>query len=397
MIEEISPETVGMSPGRLKDIDIVMQEYIDQGKLAGISTLIARRGKVVHFGCYGKLDIAADKPIQFDSLFRIYSLTKPITSVAALMLYEAGHFNLNDPVSKWIPEFKDFKVLHEDANLGLEPNLPVREMTIWHLLTHTSGLGYGFDPQPVESIEAIYRDAKIFNTTSITFAMPLPEIIRTITRLPLAAQPGEIWHYGLSHDVLGYLIGLISGQPFDEFLRERIFEPLDMPDTSFYVPQENLARFGPLYSAPGENGISVFDEVNTSVYVRPDVILAGGGGLVSSITDYLQFMKMLANGGELNGVRLLKQSTVKTMTTNQLSGSAFPIRFANEPWHGMGFGLGIGVQVMDPIQFGWIGLSGTSAWIFPREEMIVIAMPQALGYGEAGDRLLKMAREAIMI
>jgi len=397
MIETVSPESVEMSSDRLKAIDIAMQGLVDEGRLAGISTLIARRGKVVHFGCYGKLDMAADKPIHSDSLFRIYSLTKPITSVAALILYEAGHFDLNDPVSKWIHEFKDFQVLQESAHLGLELNVPAREMTIWHLLTHTSGLGYGFDPQPIEPIEALYRDAKIFNIASLSFAMSLPEIIQTIATLPLAARPGEIWHYGLSHDVLGYLIELISGVPFDEFLHERIFEPLHMSDTSFYVPQEKLERFGPLYSAPGENGISIFDEVNTSAYIRPDVVPGGGGGLVSSMTDYLSFMLMLANRGELNGVRLLKQSTVKTMTTNQLSGSAFPVRFGNEPWQGMGFGLGIGVQVIDPIQFGWIGLSGTSAWIFPREDMIVIAMPQALGYGEAGDMLLKMAREAIMI
>jgi CubicO group peptidase (beta-lactamase class C family) len=170
-----------------------------------------------------------------------------------------------------------------------------------------------------------------------------------------------------------------------------------MPDTSFYVPQGKLERFGPLYSAPDANGLSVLDDVTTSPYVRPDVVPSGGAGLVSSMPDYLRFMLMLANGGELDGVRLLKRSTVTAMTTNQLVGPTFPVRFNNEPWAGMGYGLGVGVQVTEVPQFGWIGVSGTTAWIYPREEMIVIAMPQALFNWEASDTLLRMAHEALAI
>ncbi len=393
MIETIAPESVGMSSGRLSDMHTAMQAFIDQGKLAGIATLIARRGQVVHFGCYGKLDLAANKPIQPDSLFRIYSLTKPITSVAALILYEEGHFNLNDPVSKWIPEFSNFKVLQESASADIELGVLTKEITFWHLLTHTSGLGYGINTEPIEEI---YRESKILSPI-LTLQFPLPKIIQKVSELPLAAQPGTTWHYSLSHDVLGYLIELISGKPFDVFLREHIFEPLGMQDTSFYVPQGKLERLGPLYGAPDENGLSILDDVITSPFVRPEAVPSGGAGLVSSMPDYLRFMLMLANGGELDGVRVLKQSTVTAMTTNQLTGSTFPVRFNNEPLPGMGFGFGIGVQVTDEPQVGWNGVSGTTAWIYPREEMIVIAMPQALFNWEASDTLLRIAREAIAI
>jgi CubicO group peptidase (beta-lactamase class C family) len=394
MIETIAPERVGMSSDRLKDIPTAMQAFIDQGKLAGIATLIARRDKVVHFGCYGKLDIAANKPVQPDSLFRIYSLTKPITSVAALILYEEGRFNLDDPVSKWIPEFNNFRVMRESASADRELEAQTRAITFWHLLTHTSGLGYGFGTEPMEPIEEMYRDANILSPI-VTLQVSLPEIIPRVIELPLAAQPGTTWHYSLAHDVLGYLIELISGKPFDAFLRERIFEPLGMHDTSFYVPQGKRERFGPMYGVSDENGLPVSDDVTNSPFIRQDAAPSGGAGLVSSMPDYFRFMLMLANGGELDGVRLLKRSTITAMTTNQLTGPAFPVRFNNEPSPGMGFGLGVGVQVTDEPRVGWIGVSGTTAWIYPRKEMIVIAMPQALFNWEASDTFLTMACEAI--
>jgi CubicO group peptidase (beta-lactamase class C family) len=203
MIEINKPESVGMSPRRMKEIDRVMQAFVEQNKFAGIATLIARRGKVVHFGCFGKLDLAANKPVQTDSLFRIYSLTKPITSVAALILYEEGHFNLNDPVSKWIPEFKEFKVLQA----GTSPNIKLtdleKEITFWHLFTHTSGLGYGFNEEPTEPIEKIYRDANIISPIHLALQFPLSEVIQEIAKLPLCAQPETTWRYSLAHDVLG--------------------------------------------------------------------------------------------------------------------------------------------------------------------------------------------------
>ena len=395
MIEINNPESVGMSSNHINKIDAAMQKFIDQGKYTGITTLIARYGKGVHFGCYGKLDLATNKFVQPESLFRIYSLTKPVTSVAALMLYEEGCFKLDDPVSKWIPEFKNFKVLQDSTKIDSDLDNLEREITFWHLFTHTSGLGYGFNSEHPEPIEEMYREAKILNPI-LALQFPLPEIIQKVAELPLATQPGATWHYSLSHDVLGYLIGLISGKPFDVFLRERIFEPLGMQDTSFYVPQEILERFGPMYSAPNEDGFSILDDVATSPFIRSDIVPSGGGGLISSMPDYYyRFMLMLSNGGELDDERLLKPDTVTEMTTNQLTGSAFPVRFGDGPWPGMGFGLGIGVQVTDaPPQVGWIGWSGTSAWIYPRDQTFIITMTQSSNW-EASDTLSNMVREAI--
>ena len=391
MIEISTPESVGMSASRLSEIDTAMQAFIDQGKFAGIATLIARYGKVAHYGCYGKLDLALDTPIQADSLFRIQSLTKPITAVAALMLHDEGYFDLDDPVSKWVPEFKNFKVMKDSTDINSELVDLENEITFRHLLTHTSGLAYGYNPEPTEPIEEIYRDAKMINPIAV-LQLPLQEIIQKVVGLPLIAQPGATWYYSLAYDVLGYLIGLISGKPFDVFLRERIFEPLGMHDTSFYVPQGKLERFGPLYSAPGENGLSVIDDVATSDRIRPDIVPSGGGGLVSSMPDYLRFMLMLANGGELDGVRILKPDTVTAMTTNQLGANMGGPHFRGQQ---QGYGFGVGVSVAGAPRFGWAGISGTVAWFYPREEMIVMAMPHALFNFEASDTLLRMAREVI--
>jgi len=394
MFEINTPESVGMSASRLSEIDTAMQALIDQGKFAGIATLIARYGKVAHFGCYGKLDLALDTPIQADSLFRIQSLTKPITAVAALILHDEGYFDLDDPVSKWVPEFKNFKVMKDSTDINSERVDLENEITFRHLLTHTSGLAYSVwlhSPKQVVPIDEIYRDAKMINPIGILL-LPLQEIIQKVVGLPLIAQPGTTWYYSVASDVLGYLIGLISGKPFDVFLRERIFEPLGMHDTSFYVPQGKIERFGPLYSAPDENGLSVIDDVATSDRIRPDIVPSGGGGLVSSISDYYRFMLMLANGGELEGVRILKPDTVTEMTTNQLGANMGGPHFGAQQ---QGYGLGVGVSVAGAPRFGWLGISGTMAWFYPRKEMLVMAMPQAYFNWEASDTLLRMAREAI--
>ena len=390
MIELVASESVGVPSERISAIDGAMQSYIAQNKLAGITTLIACKGKVIHFGCYGKLDINTGIPIRPDSLFRIYSLTKPIVSVAALMLYEDGLFDLAEPISRWIPEFKNFRVWQEGYTVNGATSALETDITLWHLFTHTAGLGYGFG-EPTDPVDKIYQEAQLI-CSPLRLQYPLAELVRKLSTLPLAAQPGVTWHYSLSHDVLGYLIEMVSGKTLEVFLRERLFTPLGIVDTSFFVPPEKLARFGPLYSYSEEGGLTTVDEVVTSPFVRSDVIPSGGGGLVSTMPDYYRFMSMLANGGMLDGVRILKQSTVTMMTTNQLSGSTFPVRF-DSPWPGMGYGLGIGVQTMESRQVGWIGISGTTAWWYPQEEMIVIALPQALFNWEASDRLLTMARE----
>jgi CubicO group peptidase (beta-lactamase class C family) len=401
MIEVMAPEEVGMSSSHLEALDATMQALVDQGKFAGMTTLIARYGKVVHFGCYGQRDIAANRPVQPNTIFRLYSLTKPITSVAALMLYEEGRFNFHDPVAYWIPQFKNLKVFQRNSDGSTELRALEKDITVWHLLTHTSGLCYGFfTDTPVEDL---YREAQ-FLSPIVTLQTPLSELIQKLAALPLDAQPETMWRYSLAHDVIGYLIEVISDQPFDVFLRERVFEPLGMQDTRFYVPQEKLERFGTLYSATEDSGLLVVDDTTTSPFVHPDAIPSGGAGLVSTMPDYSRFLMMLTNGGELEGVRLLKSSTVKMMTTNQLTGKTFPVRFNGDPWPGMGFGLGVGVQVADASQdgwppgvFGWIGVSGTAAWVYPREEMLTIAMPQAFHNHEVGGILTKMAYEAIVV
>jgi CubicO group peptidase (beta-lactamase class C family) len=391
MIELVAPESVGISSERIAAIDTALQAYIDQGKFAGISTLIACRGKVIHFGRYGKLDINRGIPVQSDSLFRIYSLTKPIISVAVLMLYEAGLFDLDQPVHKWIPEFKNVRVLQESYSVNGATSALETDITFRHLLTHTAGLGYGWG-EPTDLIDKLYQEAQLISQFALRLQYALPELVQRICTLPLATQPGVRWHYSLSHDVLGYLIEVISGKPCEAFLREHLFAPLGMFDTSFFVPSEKLARFGPLYSYSDDGGLTIVDEVATSQFMRSDVVPSGGGGLVSSMPDYYRFMAMLANGGMVDGVQVLRPDTVTMMTTNQLSGSAFPVRF-DDPWPGMGYGLGIGVQTLESRQVGWIGISGTTAWWYPQEEMIAIALPQALFNWEASDRLLQMAGE----
>jgi CubicO group peptidase (beta-lactamase class C family) len=396
MLETVTPEQVGMSTGHLEDVRATMQAFVNDGQYAGIATLIARHGQIVESRCYGQLDIAAHKPLRPDSLFRIYSLTKPITAAAALMLRDDGCFALDDPVAKWLPEFRKFRVARIGAGEVLEFSRLENEITFRHLLTHTSGLGYGFMGGP---IEALYAGLLRFSPVNAT-ALSLSEIIQKLPEMPLVAQPGLIWSYSLSYDVLAYLIELISGQPYEVFLRERIFGPLGMPDTSLFVPSDKLDRFGPMYQARGEAaGLSVADAVAGSPFVSSSVgnsaAPCGGGGLVSSMPDYYRFAAMLANGGELDGVRLLSKQTAAQMTSNQLPGSA----------HGAGgfdgYGLGVGVRLTTDAErgqpagaFGWGGASGTEVLICPREDMIVMCMTQSWFDMGAGQNLLKMAYAA---
>jgi CubicO group peptidase (beta-lactamase class C family) len=377
-----------------------MHSYIDEGKIAGIGTLVIHHGEVIHSECYGMLDLEAGKPVQPDSIFRIYSLTKPITSVALMMLIEEGHLALEDPISAYIPELRDMKVHLSAADAEASPVEAERDITIWHLLTHTSGLGYGFGAYD-DLVEEIYREAEILNEI-FTLQTSLPEMVRRLAGLPLANQPGAAWRYGLAHDVIGYLIQLISGQPFDVFLKERIFEPLDMLDTGFYVPEGKLDRFGPMYSGPEEGEISVIDKNDDSPFLDPGVAPSGGTGLVSTMSDFSHFLDLLASGGRRGNVRLLAQDTVEQMTTNQLTGEQFPVRF-DDPWPGMGYGLGVGVQT-DHVPkegwpagvFGWIGISGTIAWVFPKESISVIAMPQARFYFDPADDFKRLVYETII-
>jgi CubicO group peptidase (beta-lactamase class C family) len=275
---------------------------------------------------------------------------------------------------------------------GQRQMIPFRlrpRITVWHLLTHTAGLAYGFG-EPTHPIDQLYQRTEL-TQPPLTLQYSLPELARKLATLPLVAQPGTEWHYSLAHDVLGYLIEQISGQSCAAFLQERLFTPLGMRDTSFVVPPDKYDRFGPLYSSAEAAGLVVADDVPNSPFIDPAVVPSGGGGLVSSMPDYYRFLSMLAQGGILDGVRVLKESTVTAMVTNQLHGDLFPVRFDTE-WPDMGYGLGIGVQTQGAHQYGWIGISGTTAWIYPDEAMIAIALPQALYNWEASDRFLELAR-----
>ena len=367
-----APEEVGLSSERLQRISPVMRSYVDRGKLAGVMTMIARRGKVVHFEKFGHKDIAADKPMEFDTIFRIYSMTKPITSVAIMMLYEEGRFQLNDPVSKFIPEFKDLKVFKNETEDGIELAYTKREMTIRDLLTHTSGLTYGWGDGPVDKM---YQQAKLFDPKDT-----LKDAVGRLSRIPLLHQPGTTWEYSVSTDVLGYLVEVISGVSFDVFLEERIFKPLGMVDTGFSVPDEKVGRYAALYKPDDQTGLEI-------VYTPPlatgqrTFFFSGGGGLVSTASDYIRFSQMLLNGGELEGVRILGRKTVELMTMNHLPPGL-------HPFNQQGAGFGLGVRVITDVAetetvgsvgaFGLGGAASTVFWVDPEEELIGLLMTQLL-------------------
>jgi CubicO group peptidase (beta-lactamase class C family) len=358
-----------------------MRRYVDEGKLAGLITLVARRGQVVHLGRFGMMDLEAGKAMQMDTIFRIYSMTKPIASVASMMLYEEGLFLLSDPVSRFIPGFEEVKVYVDETESGLELADPEREMTIWHLLTHTSGLVYG-NPEgtPVEKL--VWQADREAEKSSSDES--LEEWVERLVKLPLAHQSGSAWHYGLSTDVLGYLVEVVSGMSLDTFLERRIFEPLGMVDTGFYVPQSKVDRLAANYG-PGEGGgIVVIDAPATSVFAKPRRFLSGGGGLVSTIYDYLRFAQMLLNGGTLDGTRLLGRKAIELMTINHLPAHMHPFE---DP--AVGFGLGVSVLVdvarsrsLGSVgRYGWGGAASTTFRIDPQEELIYILMTQFMPNG----------------
>lgn len=381
-MEIMMPEEVGLSSQRLERLNKVMQAYVDQQKLAGLLTVIARRGLPVHFEPFGLMDIEAGQAMRRDTIFRIYSMTKPIASVALMMLYEEGRFHLNDPVSKFIPAFKQTKVFIRSDFTGLKLADQAPEMTVRHLLCHTSGLSYGFfEDSP---IEAMYReeDLRSPETSLETFVQKLAEI-------PLLFQPGTAWRYSVATDVVGYLVQAISGMPFDRFLEEKIFKPLGMPDTGFYVPEANIGRFAATYGPADDGGLKAVDAPATSHFSKPRLFLSGGGGLVSTAADYLRFAQMLLNQGELDGTRLLSRKTIELMTVNHLPAELAPIRIGPNALGGFGFGLGFRV-LLDLAQaeiagsvgeYGWAGAANTYFWIDPKEALIGILMTQFMPSG----------------
>ena len=379
-IPTATPESVGVSSERLKRVTEMGQSMVDAGQIAGIITQVARHGKIIHTDVIGARGIDDPRPLEIDALFRIYSMTKPVTAVAAMMLYEEGKFHLRDPVSKFVPELKDLKVLKDGRYVPTET-----EMTMHHLLTHTAGLSYGFtDDHPVD---IAYREADLWQSTD------LDELAERLGKLPLIFEPGQRWHYGVAVDVTGMVVERLSGLSFDEFLRTRIFEPLDMPDTFFSVPEEKRDRFLPNHIWDYEANVISAEYPEWEPGYFDATLFSGGGGLVSTARDYMRFSEMLRNGGELDGVRILSPKTIDYMrqdhsmaTSSEMrEGDDVVIRLMDEA-PGLGFGLGFGVvtdaarsQVMrSESEYYWGGAAGTDFWIDPVEEIVVVAMIQLM-------------------
>jgi CubicO group peptidase (beta-lactamase class C family) len=374
-----SAESEGMSAERLGRLNSGMKELVDQGRLAGSVTMVARHGKVVEFDAVGKRDVASNAPMQKDSIFRIYSMSKPITGVAMMMLFEEGKWQLNDPVAKYIPEFAKLKVYGTDANNNVVMKDPVHPVTMRELMSHSGGFTYGFFSNT--AVDKLQIEADLLNPNNT-----LDEFIKRVAKLPLNAQPGTEWHYSISVDIQGYIVQKLSGMPFEEFLEKRIFKPLGMVDTGFYVPKEKLNRFAEFYTYDKDGklqAVGVKEGLNHDFAAKP-ALSSGGGGLVSTAADYMRFCQMLLNGGQLDGVRLLSPLTVELMHTNVLPANV-PILAP-----GAGFGLDFAVYT-DPVAAGgyfgkgsyfWGGAAGTWFWIDPVNDLIVLGMiQQAAGTG----------------
>ena len=388
-LPQATPRDVGLSAAKLERVKNLIQSAVDKNQTAGAIVLIARQGKVAYLQTFGRLTARADKPMPQDAIFRIHSMTKPITTTAALLLYEEGKFKLDYPVSTYLPEFKGLRV---HSGKGDETVEAKHEMTIRDLMRHTSGLTYGM-PNGT-AVDKMYV-AKGIDGPDLSLA----EMVTTLGKLPLQDQPGTRFHYSISTDVLARLIEVLSGKPIDEFLQDRIFRPLDMRDTGFIVPDGKLSRFAASHRSGAKGVLNVVDDPATSRYRARRKYLSGGGGLVSTARDYARFCQMLLNGGELQGVRLLRSATVKEMTRNQLPSEALPMRLGGFPLPGTGFGLGVSVRLdtksstPDPAagEFGWNGAASTYFWVAPNSEMVVIVLQQVEPYNFALQMALQPA------
>ena len=377
-------ESTGLAPDRLARITTWANALVASGKLAGLITLVARRGHVAHFEACGKADLARGTAMKHDTIVRIYSMTKPLTSTAIMMLYEEGRFQLDDPISRFIPAFKDQRV-YTGASRGKIDTVPaVRGITFRDLLSHTSGLTYGF--MESTAVDALYRKTGVDFGTAET---SLKDVVEKAAALPLIAQPGTAWNYSIATDVLGYLVEVVSGVPFEKFLMERVIKPLKMVDTDFYVPEAKQGRFAANYAADGKGGLTLIDDPAKSRYLRPRSVNSGGGGLVSTASDYARFCQFMLNKGTLDGVRLLGRKTVEAMTSNHLNGDMAAMgaaRFSEATYEGNGFGLGFSVMldparnqiIGTPGEFAWGGAASTAFWVDPAEEMYVVMLTQLM-------------------
>jgi CubicO group peptidase (beta-lactamase class C family) len=366
--------------------DHLKRRYVDAGRFPGTQLIVYRRGQIVHSAVQGFADIERKAPLKDDTIFRIYSMTKPITSVAFMMLFEEGRVALDEPVHKYIPQWKDLGVFVGGTAPLFKTRPPTRPMLIVDLLRHTSGLTYGF--QERTNVDAAYRQQKI---GEIEKSGTLQSMIDGLAEIPLEFSPGDAWNYSVSTDILGYLIEKISGQAFEQFLKQRIFSPLRMNDTDFFVVPEKAQRLAACYAADGKGGMTLYDDPATSGFLSPPSLISGGGGLCSTAADYLTFCRALLNGGELGGVRLIGPKTLALMTTNHLPGGRDLTEmskslFSEATYAGVGFGLGFSVTMTPALtllpgstgEYAWGGAATTSFWIDPAEDLIAIFMTQVV-------------------
>jgi len=382
-----TPDRLGISKERLARIRTWMQGYIDTGKLPGATTLVARHGEVVFSETTGYGDLEKKKTLAQDSILRFYSMTKPITAVAVMMLYEQGLFQLDDPLSAFIPAFRDMNVYRSGSADNPLTDPAVKPITIQNLMTHTSGLTYGLENAGVVPELYVKRQTEFYPGDG-----PLGTVVNRLAEIPLEFQPGSRWEYSVSFDVLGRLVEIISGKPLDIFFKENIFEPLEMSDTGFYVPKTKLDRFVSLYECTPESNLSLMESSEDSPLMGKVETFSGGGGLVSTLKDYFRFTEMLRRKGELDGQRLLGRKTVELMTCNHLPGDLADMgqpTFCETTYEGIGFGLGMSVMldpakakiVGTPGEYAWGGYASTAFWIDPLEDLTVIFLTQLIPSG----------------
>lgn len=380
VLPAVSPDELGVSADRLQRVSAMAARYVEEAKVPGMLTMVARQGKLVHFEVTGQKGLDDPRPLAKDDLFRIYSMTKPITAIAAMQLYEQGEFQLSDPISKWVPELAELSVMTSDGSM--EPAQSV--ITMHQLLTHTAGFSYGFVPE--DPVDVLYRESDILRSKSPS------EFLGKLAELPLKFQPGAGWNYSVAVDVTGLIIERISGQSLAQYLQEQLFEPLGMSDTFFSVPDKKLDRFLPNHEFDMESR-SVQTMGSESVTQFQNVTLfSGGGGLVSTAADYMRFAEMLRNNGEFNGVRIIGPKTLNYMTQSHLSdqlrnvGAGDRLDALSRFFPGQTFGLGFGI-VSDPAangvlgsagEFYWGGAAGTVFWVDPVEDIVAIGMIQLM-------------------
>jgi len=397
-----APERMGMSHERLARLDRLLDAHVDAGRIPGYQLLVARHGRLVHERVYGLRDREAGQPVTPDTIFRIYSMSKVVTGVAAMIALERGQFLLGDPLAKYLPAFASPRVLLDGADGSLRSAPAERAIAVLDLLRHTSGISYGFNAPPalgaqyvaaglVPGLRGLPDDTPL-GPTPVEGDATLADMVERLGRLPLVIEPGSAWHYGINLDVLGRLIEVTSGQSFPEFLREQLFEPLDMRDTAFFVPEQKLERFAACYATTPEGGMRLIDAPASSEYREPPAMPGGGGGLVSTARDYLRMAMMLASSGELEGRRILSRKTVDLMLANHLPeaefgrrplGSSMARSFANGG-AGVGFGLSGAVFVEPQLTgvpasagtFSWGGAASTFFWVDREEGLAVVFMTQ---------------------